>query len=57
MPAQTGFDFLVSEDARKGKKLEAKLTNGVPSSKTTRVDESHALVAPETRDEEDLIEL
>ena len=37
--------FLVDEDARAGKKLEAKLTNGVPSSKTTRVDDSHAVVA------------
>lgn len=50
VPAQSGFDFLVDEDARKGKKLEAKLTNGVPSSKTTRVDESHAIVAPDTKD-------
>lgn len=51
VPAQTGFGFLVDEDARKGKKLEARLTNGVPNSKTTRVDESHAVVAPDTKDQ------
>ena len=48
MPAQSGLGFLVDEDARNGRKLEAKLTNGVPSSRTTRVDESHVVVAPES---------
>ena len=52
VPAESaGLGFLVDEDARSGKKLEANLTNGVPSSKTTRVDESHAVVAPDTRDQ------
>ncbi|KAK3699176.1 Small subunit (SSU) processome component [Vermiconidia calcicola] len=51
VPAQKSIDYLVDEDARHGRKLEAKLTNGVPSSKTTRVDESHAVVAPDTRDQ------
>lgn len=52
VPTQkSGLGFLVDENARHGKKLEAKLTNGVPSSKTTRVDESHAVVAPDTADQ------
>lgn len=42
-----GLDFLVDEDARQGRKLEGKLTNGVPDKRTTRVDESKAVVAPE----------
>ena len=50
VPAQGGLGFLVDEDARNGKKLEARLTDGVPSSKATRVDESHAVVAPDTKD-------
>ncbi|KAK4547991.1 hypothetical protein LTR36_010711 [Oleoguttula mirabilis] len=49
---KSGLGFLVDEDARAGTKLEARLTNGVPGMKTTRVDESHALVAPDTRDED-----
>ena len=48
VPARNGLDFLVDEYARIGKKLEAKLTNGTPSTKTSRVDESHAVVAPDT---------
>lgn len=43
-----GLGFLVDEDARQGKKLEGKLTNGVPDKRTTRVDESKAVVAPES---------
>jgi U3 small nucleolar RNA-associated protein 5 len=35
-----GLDFLVDEDARQGR-------NGVPDKRTTRVDESKAVVAPE----------
>lgn len=46
MPARNGLDFLVDEDRRQGRKLEAKLTNGVPDSKATRVDDSRAVVAP-----------
>ncbi|KAF2173061.1 hypothetical protein M409DRAFT_17011 [Zasmidium cellare ATCC 36951] len=45
VPAQSGLGFLVDEDARAGKKIEAKLTNGTPRSKSTRVDESNAAVA------------
>lgn len=52
VPAQSGLEFLVDEDARAGKKIEAKLTNGTPRSKSTRVDESHAGLAPDI-DEED----
>lgn len=47
VPARSGLDFLVDEDARNGRRLEAKLTNGVPSTKATRVDEAHAVVAPD----------
>ncbi|KAK4506881.1 hypothetical protein PRZ48_000614 [Zasmidium cellare] len=52
VPAQSGLEFLVDESARAGKKIEAKLTNGTPRSKSTRVDESLADVAPNT-DEDD----
>ncbi|KAK3613967.1 Small subunit (SSU) processome component [Elasticomyces elasticus] len=51
VPTRSGLEFLVDEDARAGRQLEAKLTNGVPGTKKTRVDESHALVAADTRDE------
>lgn len=53
VPIKPNLGFLVNDDARAGKKLEARLTNGVPNTKTTRVDESHALVAPDTRGEKD----
>jgi len=53
VPTKTGLGFLVDEDARTGRRLEARLTNGVPKTKSTRVDESHALVAPDTKDDED----
>ncbi|KAK3069808.1 Small subunit (SSU) processome component [Teratosphaeriaceae sp. CCFEE 6253] len=53
VPTKSGLDFLVDEDARAGGKVGARLTNGVPGAKTSRVDESHALVAPDTKDEED----
>ena len=52
MPVKNGLSFLVDEEARTGRKLAAQLTNGIPSSKTTRVDESHALVAQPTEDAE-----
>ena len=55
VPARGGLDFLVDENARHGKQLEARLTNGVPSAKTTRVDESHAVVASDTRDQDDKV--
>lgn len=48
--ASSGLGFLADADARHGKKLEGHLTNGVPRNKTTRVDESHAVVAPDSRD-------
>ena len=51
VPAPPGLGFLVDESARAGRKLDAKLTNGLPSSKTTRVDDSHAVVASDTRDQ------
>ncbi|KAK3624070.1 Small subunit (SSU) processome component [Elasticomyces elasticus] len=51
VPTRSGLEFLVDEDARAGRQLEARLTNGVPGTKKTRVDESHALVAADTRDE------
>ena len=50
VPARSGLDFLVDEERRNGKKVEARLTNGLPSSKATRVDESHAVVAPSQND-------
>ncbi|CZT24407.1 uncharacterized protein RCC_10132 [Ramularia collo-cygni] len=46
----SGLAFLVDEDARKGKKLNARLTNGAVQSKSTRVDESHAAVQPANAD-------
>ncbi|TKA32848.1 hypothetical protein B0A50_01074 [Salinomyces thailandicus] len=51
--AKTGLEFLVDEEARAGKKLGARLTNGVPKAKSSRVDESHALVAPDTGAEDE----
>jgi U3 small nucleolar RNA-associated protein 5 len=42
-----GLDFLVDEDARQGRKVDGKLTNGVLDKRTTRVDESKAVVAPQ----------
>ena len=46
VPTRGGLSFLVDEEGRKRKKLEARLTNGAPRSKATRVDDSHAVVAP-----------
>lgn len=40
-----GLGFLVDEDARQGKKLEGRLTNGVPGKGRAKVDESKAIVA------------
>jgi len=42
-----GLAFLVDEDARKNRKVDGKLTNGVSDKRTTRVDESKAVVAPD----------
>lgn len=53
VPVQSGLGFLVDEDARAGKKIEAKLTNGAPRTKSTHVDESHTGVAPNTEDDGD----
>lgn len=50
---KTGLEDLVDDNAREGKKLEAKLTNGVPQTKASTVDESHAVVAPDTSDDDD----
>ena len=50
VPARGGLSFLVDEQGREGKKLQARLTNGAPKSKATRVDDSHAVIAP-SRDE------
>lgn len=52
VPARSGLDFLVDEEARNGKRLEAKLTNGTPNTKTSRVDEAHTVVAPDGGDED-----
>ncbi|KAK0991082.1 Small subunit (SSU) processome component [Friedmanniomyces endolithicus] len=52
VPTKSGLHFLVDEDARAGRKINARLTNGVPGTKRTRVDESHALVAPDTREDQ-----
>ncbi|KAK3056377.1 Small subunit (SSU) processome component [Extremus antarcticus] len=52
VPARHGLDFLVDDDARHGRQLEAKLTNGVSKTAANRVDESHAAVAPDGRDED-----
>lgn len=51
--AASGLGFLVDEDARAGRKLNAKLTNGVAQSKSTRVDDSHAAVMPANADSSD----
>ncbi|KAK4635384.1 U3 small nucleolar RNA-associated protein 5 [Fulvia fulva] len=48
VPSKSGLAFLVNEDARAGKKLDANLTNGVSRARSTRVDESHANVAQDT---------
>ncbi|KAK6407441.1 Small subunit (SSU) processome component [Oleoguttula sp. CCFEE 5521] len=45
-PKSDGLKFLVDDDARQGRKLEAKLTNGVLDKRSARVDESSAVVAP-----------
>lgn len=45
VPARGGLSFLVDEEARPGKKVEARLTNGTPKSKATRVDDSQAVIA------------
>jgi U3 small nucleolar RNA-associated protein 5 len=50
VPSRHGLDFLVNEDERESRKLEARLTNGAPVSKATRVDESRAVIAPDVRD-------
>ncbi|KAI7477971.1 hypothetical protein KC357_g4481 [Hortaea werneckii] len=52
VPKKTGLGFLVDDDARAGRKLDARPTNGVPKNKSTRVDESHALVAPDAAEGE-----
>lgn len=51
VPTKGGLGFLVDEDERVGRKLDARLTNGVPNPKTTRVDESHSNVATSRREE------
>ena len=51
-PASSGLGFLVDEQTRSGKKLDAKLTNGVSRSGVNRVDESHALAAEESSEDE-----
>lgn len=48
--ATSGLEFLVDEEARAGRKLNARLTNGVAQSKSTRVDDSHAVVRPAIAD-------
>lgn len=40
-----GLGFLVDEDARQGRKLEGKLTNGLPGRGNAKVDETKATVA------------
>ncbi|KAH9827632.1 Dip2/Utp12 Family [Teratosphaeria destructans] len=50
VPAKSGLAFLVDDNAHAGKKLDAKLTNGVPWSKAAKVDESHAQVAADVVD-------
>lgn len=52
-PAGSGLGFLVDENARAGRKLNAKLTNGVAPTKSTRVDDSHAAVMPANADTSD----
>lgn len=54
VPKKGGLGFLVDEDARAGKKLDARLTNGVSKDKSSRVDESHALVAQDTGADDEL---
>lgn len=53
-PASSGLGFLIDEQARSGKRLQAKLTNGVSRSGANRVDESHALAAEESSEENEL---
>lgn len=50
---KSGLDFLLDENARDGKKLGAKLTNGAPIKNTTRIDEVNAIVAPKTTNAEE----
>ncbi|RMX81982.1 hypothetical protein D0869_04269 [Hortaea werneckii] len=52
VPKKTGLGFLVDDDARAGRKLDARPTNGVPKNKSSRVDESHALVAPDAAEDD-----
>jgi U3 small nucleolar RNA-associated protein 5 len=51
--ASSGLGFLVDEDARAGRKLNAHLTNGVAQSQATRVNDSHAAVLPANADSDD----
>jgi len=53
VPTKSGLGFLLDENARAGKKLDAVLTKPLPKSKTTRVDESHAVVALDEVDDEE----
>ncbi|KAK4555597.1 Small subunit (SSU) processome component [Recurvomyces mirabilis] len=52
VPKKNGLEFLVDENARSGRKLDAKLTNGVHRGKSNRVDEADAVVAADARDED-----
>ncbi|KAI5371078.1 Putative small-subunit processome, Utp12 protein [Septoria linicola] len=52
-PAQTGLESLVDENARTGKKLTAKLTNGVGKAASHRVDESRTLAAQDSSAEDE----
>lgn len=54
VPAKSGLGFLLDENARVGKKLEAVPTKGLKKSEATRVNDSHAVLAPdEVADEEE----
>ena len=53
VPTSSGLDFLVDEDKRQGRKLHAKLTNGVSSHGASRVDESRAVVAANVKGDDE----
>ncbi|KAK3675100.1 Small subunit (SSU) processome component [Recurvomyces mirabilis] len=55
VPKKNGLEFLVNENARSGRKLDAKLTNGVHRGKSNRVDEADAVVAADARDEDGVV--
>lgn len=50
VPTRNGLGFLVDEDARQSKQLQAKLANGYTHTNSTKLDESHAVLASDMHD-------